>query len=202
MIEDGKEVKAEITSAVWADAIFAWDLLNANSLALSLKASKISGEVEDGAHVRGRVEVGEGTILRSGCYVIGPVSIGRNCDIGPNVTVLPASSIGDSVRIGSNSEIRNSIVMNGARIGSSTIITDSVVGASSSLADQVVTDSGPAIVDIEGEVHRAEFGAIIADNAVIGSRVLMQPGTVVGTDARIGSGAVVRGWLDRGSKVI
>lgn len=202
MIEDGKEVRAEITSGVWADAIFAWDLLNANSLALSLKASKIAGEVEEGAHVRGQVEIGEGTILRSGSYVIGPVSIGRNCDIGPNVTILPASSIGESVRISSNSEIRNSIVMSGARIGSGSIISDSVIGASCYLGDQLVTDSGPAVVDIEGEIHRAEFGAILADNAVVGSRVLMQPGTVVGTDSKIGSGAEVRGWLERGSKVI
>lgn len=202
MIEDGREIGARITKGVWADAIFAWDLLNANSLALNMKAQKISGEIEEGARVRGAVEVGSGTVVRSGSYIVGPVSIGRDCDIGPNATILPATSIGDSVRIGSSSEIRNSIIMNGTRIGSAAIVSDSVVGASCALGNQTAVESGPAVIGIEDEFHRAEFGAIIADNVQIGSRALMHPGTVIETDARVGSGAMARGWIERGSRVI
>jgi UDP-N-acetylglucosamine diphosphorylase/glucosamine-1-phosphate N-acetyltransferase len=202
MIEDGREITAAITGGVWADAIFAWDLLNANSLALSMKDSRISGEVEEGARLRGAVEIGDGSIIRSGSYLVGPVSVGENCDIGPNVTLLPSTSVSDSVRIGSNSEVRNSIIMNGARIGSGTIVSDSVVGASCTLGDQVILETGPAVIEVEGEFHRAEFGAILADDVTAGSRVLMHPGTVVGTGAVIGSGAQVRGWIEREARVI
>lgn len=202
MIEDGKEIRAKIAEGIWADAIFSWDLLNANSLALSLMKPKIRGDMEEGARIRGQVEVGEGSTVRSGCYITGPVSIGRNCDIGPNVNILPATAIGDSVRIGSNSELRNSIVMNGTRIGSGVIISDSILGASCTLGDQTITETGTAVVDIEDELYRAEFGAILADNDVVGSRVLMNPGTIVGADSRIGSGTSIRGWIDRGSRVI
>lgn len=202
MIEDGREITATITGGVWADAIFAWDLLNANSLALSMKDSHISGEVEEGARLRGAVEIGEGSIIRSGSYLVGPVSVGRDCDIGPNVTLLPSTSVSDSVRIGSNSEVRNSIIMNGARIGSGTIVSDSVVGASCTLGDQVILETGPAVIEVEEEFHRAEFGAILADDVTAGSRVLMHPGTVVGTGAVIGSGAQVRGWIERECRVI
>ena len=38
-----------IRDRIWADAIFAWDLLNANSLALGMDEPKILGEVEAGA---------------------------------------------------------------------------------------------------------------------------------------------------------
>ncbi len=202
MIEDGREITATITGGVWADAIFAWDLLNANSLALSMKDSRISGEVEEGARLRGAVEIGEGSIIRSGSYLVGPVSVGEDCDIGPNVTLLPSTSVSDSVRIGSNSEVRNSIIMNGARIGSGTIVSDSVVGASCTLGDQVILETGPAVIEVEEEFHRAEFGAILADDVIAGSRVLMHPGTVVGTGAIIGSGAQVRGWIERECRVI
>ena len=202
MITDGKDVMAKTAKGAWADAIFSWDLLNANSLALSLMKPKIRGDLEEGARIRGPVDIGVGSVVRSGCYITGPVSIGRNCDIGPNVTVLPATSIGDSVRVGSNSELRNSIVMNGTRIGSSAIISDSILGSSCTLGDQSITETGAAVVDIENELYRAEFGAILADNAVVGSRVLMSPGTMVGTDSRIGSAASIRGWIDRGSRVI
>jgi glucose-1-phosphate thymidylyltransferase len=202
MIEEGKEIRATITEGAWADAIFAWNLLNANSQALNAKAAKISGEIEAGTSCRGPVDVGEGSVIRSGSYLIGPVSVGRNCDIGPNVTVLPATSIGDSVRIGSNSELRNTIVMGGTRIGSGTAISDSVIGASCTIGDQLAVDTGPSVVDVEEELHRAEFGAILADNVAVGSRVLMHPGTVIGADSRVGSGAVLRGWIERGSRVI
>ena len=38
MIADGKEIVPLISKGVWADAVFAWDLLNANSLALGMNA--------------------------------------------------------------------------------------------------------------------------------------------------------------------
>ncbi|OPY49203.1 MAG: Bifunctional protein GlmU [Methanosaeta sp. PtaU1.Bin060] len=202
MIKEGVQIMAVITRGVWADAIFSWDLLNANSLALSLKDSKITGEVEDGARLKGHVEVGEGSLIRSGSYIVGPASIGEDCDIGPNAVILPSTSVGDSVRIGSNSEIRNSIIMSGSRIGSGCIISDSVVGSSSVLGDHLVVETGPAVVEVEEEFLRAEFGAILADDVTAGSRVLVHPGTVVGTGARMGSGTAIRGWVERESRVV
>jgi NDP-sugar pyrophosphorylase family protein len=140
--------------------------------------------------------------VRSGSYIVGPASIGEDCDIGPNAVILPSTSVGDAVRIGSNSEIRNSIVMSGSRIGSGTIISDSVVGASCVLGDHLVVETGQAVVEVEEELCRAEFGAILADDVTAGSRVLVHPGTVVGTGARIGSGTAIRGLVERESRVV
>jgi glucose-1-phosphate thymidylyltransferase len=201
-IKEGKEIRAEITQGVWSDAIFSWDLLEANSLALTFMKPKISGELEEGARVRGPVNVGAGSIIRSGCYITGPVSIGRNCDIGPNATILPATSIGDSSRIGSCTELRNTIIMKGTRIGSGCIISDSILGESCVAGDQMMAETGAAVVDIEEELYRAEFGAILADNVAVGSRVLMNAGTVVGTGSKIGSGSSVRGMIERDSRMI
>jgi NDP-sugar pyrophosphorylase family protein len=92
--------------------------------------------------------------------------------------------------------------MNDARIGSGAIISDSVVGESCTLADQLVVETGPCVVDVEDSFKRAEFGAIFADDVTAGSRVLANAGTVVGTGARIGPGSVVRGWIERESRVI
>ena len=202
MIADEKEIVPQICKGIWADAIFAWDLLNANSLALGMKDTIISGEVEEGAWIKGPVEVGEGSIIRSGSYLVGPICIGEDCDIGPGATILPSTSIGNSARIGSHSEIRNSIIMNDTRIGSGTIISDSVIGASCTLGDQLVIETGPCVVEVEEAFLRAEFGAIFADDVTAGSRVLVSPGTVVGTGARIASGASIRGWIERESRVI
>jgi len=202
MIADGKEIVPQISKGIWADAIFAWDLINANNLALGMQDTKIAGEVEEGVRIKGPVEVGEGSIIRSGSYLVGPVCIGEDCDIGPGATILPSTSIGDSARIGSHSVVRNSIIMNDTRIGSGTIISDSVIGASCILGDQLVIETGPCVVEMEEAFQRAEFGAIFADDVIAGSRVLASPGTVVGTGARIGSGSSIRGWIERESRVI
>ena len=202
MIAEGKEIVPLIGKGVWADAIFAWDLLHANAMALGLKDMKIEGEVEEGAKIKGPVEVGEGSIIRSGSYLVGPVSIGEDCDIGPDVVILPSTSIGDSTRIGPHSEVRNSIIMNDARIGSAAIVSDSVVGASSILGDQMMVESGPFVVEVEEAFLRAEFGAIISDNVTAGARVMAHAGTVVGSGARIDSGSIVRGQIERESRVM
>jgi glucose-1-phosphate thymidylyltransferase len=202
IIEEGRDVVPVIGKGIWSDAIFAWDLLNANNLALGMKETSISGEIEEGAIIKGPVGVGKGSIIRSGSYLVGPVCIGEDCDIGPSVTILPSTTIGDSVRIGSHSEVRNSIIMSDARMGSASIISDSIIGASCTLGDQLVIETGPAVVDWEDAFERAEFGAIFADDVTIGSRVLAFPGTVVGTGTRIGSGASIRGWIERESRVI
>ena len=202
MIAGGREIVPLIGKGVWADAIFAWDLLHANAMALGLKDMKIEGEVEEGAKIKGPVEVGEGSIIRSGSYLVGPVSIGEDCDIGPGVVILPSTSIGDSARIGPHSEVRNSIIMNDARIGSGAIISDSVVGASSILGDQMVVESGPCVVEVEETFLRAEFGAILSDNVTAGARVMSHAGTVVGSGARIDSGCAIRGNIERESRVM
>ena len=202
MIAEGREIVPLIGKGVWADAIFAWDLLHANAMALGLKDMKIEGEVEEGAKIKGPVEVGEGSIIRSGSYLVGPVSIGEDCDIGPGVVILPSTSIGDSARIGPHSEVRNSIIMNDARIGSGAIVSDSVVGASSILGDQMVVESGPCVVEVEEAFLRAEFGAILSDNVTAGARVMAHAGTVVGSGARIDSGCIIRGQIERESRVM
>ena len=202
MIAEGREIVPLIGKGVWADAIFAWDLLHANAMALGLKDMKIEGEVEEGAKIKGPVEVGEGSIIRSGSYLVGPVSIGEDCDIGPGVVILPSTSIGDSARVGPHSEVRNSIIMNDARIGSGAIVSDSVLGASSILGDQMIVESGPCVVEVEETFLRAEFGAILSDNVTAGARVMAHAGTVVGSGARIDSGCIIRGQIERESRVM
>jgi len=87
--------------------------------------------------------------------------------------------------------------MKGTRIGSGCIISDSILGESCVAGDQMMAETGAAVVDIEEELYRAEFGAIMADNVAVGSRVLINAGTVVGTGSKIGSGSSIRGMIER-----
>jgi len=53
--------------------------------------------------------------------------IGEHCEIGPNTYIGPYTSIGDNSTI-LNTEIENSIIMEGAYIDCGRRITDSLIG--------------------------------------------------------------------------
>jgi glucose-1-phosphate thymidylyltransferase len=76
--------------------------------------------------IRGRVEIGEKTVVEKNSTVKGPVIIGKNCRIC-NSYIGPYTSVGDDCEI-INSEIEDSVVMEGARIIDGGRIVDSLIG--------------------------------------------------------------------------
>jgi len=60
--------------------------------------------------------------------------IGEHCEIGPDTYIGPYTSIGYHVRI-ANTEIENSIIMNGAHIDCGKRITDSIIGKNVEIVD-------------------------------------------------------------------
>jgi len=90
--------------------------------------------VEDAAATTNSVGIGEGAIIHRHTIIRGPVVIGDRCEIGPNAYIGPYTSIGDHVRI-TNTEVENSIVMNGAHIDCGKRITDSLIGKNVEIVD-------------------------------------------------------------------
>ncbi|MEM2869987.1 MAG: sugar phosphate nucleotidyltransferase [Thermoplasmata archaeon] len=188
LIDRGERVEAVKTSAKWHDVVFPWDLLDVNAQVLKEATEALSGTVEPGVHIKGRVEVGEGSLIRSGTYIEGPVRIGRGCDIGPNVCILPATAIGDNVTIQSGTEVRNSILMSDVSIGPSSLISHSVVGDGSRLGAHFVAAAEKAQVFLERELHTVPcLGVIMGEDTIVGNCVNVEPGVLIGTNCRIGS---------------
>jgi glucose-1-phosphate thymidylyltransferase len=105
----------------------ATDLLEANQLILPGLQPYNHGKVEETAGLTNDVGVSEGTIIHSRTTIRGPVVIGEHCEIGPNTYIGPYTSIGDRSTI-INTEVENSIVMNGTHIDCGRRITDSLIG--------------------------------------------------------------------------
>jgi NDP-sugar pyrophosphorylase family protein len=90
--------------------------------------------MEDAATKTNSVGIGEGTIIHRHTAIRGPVVIGDHCKIGPNAYIGPYTSIGDHGRI-ANTEIENSIIMEGARIDCGKRVTDSLIGKNVEITD-------------------------------------------------------------------
>jgi glucose-1-phosphate thymidylyltransferase len=198
-----QEFTAVQTKGKWIDAVYPWDLLGVNAAALEFHGQGINGTVENGVTIKGPVAVGAGTRVRSGCYIEGPVSIGEGCDIGPNVTILPSTSIGDGVQIEPYTYINSSLIMSSVRIGSHSHVSHSVIDDGVKTKAGVFASSGCCYTRVDRELFKlSDVGALIGEDTLVGSRVVITSGSVIGAGCRIEDGAKVSGNLENRSIVV
>jgi len=191
------------TKGLWSDALYPWDLLRLNAEVLKGIPESKAGTIEKGVTIRGKVLIGEGTVLRAGTYIQGPVVIGEGCEVGPHAVLLAATSLGDNVHVGPFGLVDNSILMDDVGVGPGCILQDSVAGAGAKLRAAVVAARGRASAQIEGEWHEIEsVGGLIGEDAEIESGVVIESGTVVGARVRAGANARLRGTIPNGGIVV
>jgi len=190
----------------WLDISYPWDLLPANESMLAGLEAQNLGEVEDNVVLKGAVAIGKNTVVRSGAYIIGPVVIGEDCEIGPNCYIRPSTAIGDGCHIGAAVEVKNSIIMKGAKIPHHNYIGDSVIGegcnlgAGTKIANLRLDKANIQVAGID--TGRRKLGAIIGDCVETGINASINVGSMIGNNAFIGPGVVVSGVIKPDSKIL
>ena len=184
----------------WVGISYPWDLLEANRSVLDSDEEVRDGETEVGVHLKGSISMAEGSLVKSGSYIEGPVYIGEGAVVGPNAYLRPGTSLGRKVKVGAGCEVKNSIVMDEAKIPHLSYVGDSVLGQGVSLGAGTITanlkfnDS-----NVESRVKgrlvdsgQRKLGAIFGDGVKTGINVSIFPGVKIGAEAWIGPGAIVR----------
>jgi len=134
LLNDGAKVNVQFVQGWWKDTGKPEDLLEANQLILHDLEPFNEGTVEEEATLTGLVGIGRNTVLYKDSTIRGPAILGRNCEIGSNAYVGPYTSLGDNVKL-RDSEIENSIVMEGAHICCGKRIIDSIIGRNAKVVD-------------------------------------------------------------------
>jgi glucose-1-phosphate thymidylyltransferase len=186
LVDKGKYINT-IFAKSWMDIVYPWDLISVNEVMIQEMSQSTSGVIEKGVTMKGLVSVGRGTKIYSGCYIVGPVVIGENCEIGPNACIFPSSSIGNNTTIHPFSEIRSSVIMNDVHIASNVQISRSVIGKGCVIGDNFSTITGKTTIEIENEFKRLDtpIGAIIGEDCIIESHVVVDPGKIIGRKCHI-----------------
>jgi len=127
LLHNEGKVDVQRVQGWWKDTGKTQDLLEANQLILQDLIPYNKGIVEETANITNNVAIEEDSVIHSRTTIRGPVIIGKGCEIGPNTYIGPYTSISDDVTI-RNSEIENSIIMEGAYIDCGRRITDSLLG--------------------------------------------------------------------------
>jgi glucose-1-phosphate thymidylyltransferase len=201
MIELGETVQA-IPADDWQDAIFAWDLLKMNRRLLTQLPPAREGLASRQTIIQGAVRIGKGTTIGPNTVITGPVVIGNDCTIGPNCCIMPDTSIGSRVAVEPFTCIGNVLVMDDTAIGSHSRVMDAVIGERCTLADHTTFSSGTGLLEIEGNIIKSEFGAILGDTVSSGPFASFK-NCIIGNNTRIeGKSSVTSRIIPDSSMVI
>ena len=194
----------------WKDIGSPWDLLTANEICINQIENEIYGNIEDNVNVNGNIHLGENSIIKSGTYIEGPLWIGDNCIIGPNAYLRKGTVLCGNNKVGAASEIKNSILFEGAKTPHHNYVGDSIIGGNCNLG------AGTKIANLRLDkkeinvVHkgkrvdtgRRKLGVIMGDNVATGINSSINSGTIIGNDTNIGPQALVSGTYESKSLII
>jgi glucose-1-phosphate thymidylyltransferase len=128
LIDNGYDVGWTKVEGWWKDTGKPEDILEANRSILDDLTHEIKGEVkgEVKGEIRGRVSIDKGTKVNENSVIKGPALLGRDCLIKDSY-IGPCTSIGNNCEI-INSEVEDSVVMDGAKLINAGNIVDSMIG--------------------------------------------------------------------------
>jgi UDP-N-acetylglucosamine diphosphorylase/glucosamine-1-phosphate N-acetyltransferase len=202
MVLQGCRINAFETHGDWLDSVYPWNILSLNEIVLMQNPAKVEGKIERGVSIDGEVTIGKNSVIRANSYVKGPVTIGENCDIGPNACIFPSTSIGNDAAIGAFTEIRNSVLMDGVKIGSFSAIHDSIFDTGTYVEGGFIARSEEVNIEIGSEYHVVKIGAMVGEYCEIGSNVIAHPGAIIGNRSKIKSMKELSGKIPDGCWVV
>jgi len=200
LIDSGAPVGYSPLEDSWIDIGYPWDLLKANEYLLKTLKGSCQGTVEPNVTIKGEVEIGKGSLIRSGAYIEGPVIIGENCDIGPNCYIRPSTALGNRVRIGNAVEVKNTVVMESTHVGHLSYVGDSIIGrrcnfgAGTKVAN-LRHDGKNIKVMLKGRIidsGRRKLGVIMGDDVHTGINTSINIGVVMAKGRATLPGEVVK----------
>ena len=204
LIDNGHPVVYETFNS-WLHVSHPWDLLVANKALLDRMEPYNLGTIEEHVVLKGLVQIGKNTVIRSNSYIVGPVAIGDDCDIGPNCYIRPATSIGNKCHIGAAVEVKNSIIMNGSKIPHHNYVGDSIIGEKCNLgAGTKIANlrfDGKDIAMGDNDTGTRKLGVIMGDSVQTGINASINPGTAIGSGTLIGPGAIASGMILPNSRI-
>lgn len=183
-------VYAAIWEKNWIDINYPWSILQANKMVMDTwSESTIAADVRISPEVtiEGPVIIESGVRICEGVVIRGPVKIGRDSFIGNNTLIREYTAIGAETVVGFGTELKNSIIFGKATIGRISYIGDSVVGEGALIGSCTMTINLPARrgdikVNVQGELvdtGLSKLGAFIGDNATVGASNSIGPGTLI-----------------------
>jgi acetyltransferase-like isoleucine patch superfamily enzyme len=148
-----------------------------------------------------RIIIGSGTIIEPGAFIKGPAVIGKDTEIRQGAYVRGDCLVGHRCVIGHTTEMKSSIMLDGAKaphfayVGDSILGRDVNLGAGTKLANLKVIPGSITITakNKRYKTGRRKLGAILGDGTETGCNSVTSPGTLLGPHSIVYAGVAVPG---------
>jgi len=193
---DRERVRGVRTGGLWVDATYPWDLLEVAAEVLA--RGRVSGRnIYEGIWIDESARIHDDATLRP------PVVVGPDCELAPGAVVGPNAAVGQNVTVGPNVTVERSVLDADGRIEAGSTLRDAVLGQDVHLGATTTVPGGPADVRVGRQVFEDQpLGAVFADRVRAGGGVTVEPGTLVGPAATLGTGTYVSGRVSEGAEVV
>ncbi len=159
------------------------------------------GTVMAGAWIGEQVYLGPGAIVEPGAMVKGPAIIGPGSLVRQAAYIREYCLVGAGCVVGHTSEVKGSIMLDGAQAPHFNYVGDSILGRRVNLGagvklSNLKNDHSPITVtlgDRRIDTGLRKLGAIIGDGASLGCNVVTSPGVFIGPRAQVYANTLVRG---------
>lgn len=187
---------------------FPWEALyRKDDRLFQFQKSTIEGDVHLSVMINGPVQIGKGVVIEPFSVIEGPVIIGENTLVRSHTLIRPFTAIGRNCVVGHASEIKNSLIMDEAKVASFCFVGDSVLGYGARLGSFGVTenrrfDQKEITFKIKGEAFqtgRDKMGCVLGDFVRTGGGCTIAPGTLVGKYSWIYSDTNAFGFVPKES---
>ena len=194
--EDNQAVCGVHTDHFWMDATHPWDLL-------SLSRELLARGWVDVPTIDTDIYVADSAHVHPDATLVGPVVVDNDAVIEAGAVVGPYAAIGASSTISSGSVLSDVVVDTDTTIGPNTTAIELVAGQGCKIGAALTAGGGPADVVLDDQVYSdVDLGGVIADRVDVGGGATLEQGALIGPEATVGTGVVVRGRIDAGSAVV
>ena len=195
------DLKHTLCAELFKRSAYPWDTLDCIKDFINDLAKKAS---HDDFFVEGdSLIVSKHAKISPKAEINGPCFIGHGCEIRPFAFIRGNAIIGDLCIIGNSSEIKNSILFDGAKLPHYNYVGDSIIGhlahmGAGAIASNMKSDGSDVSVFYGNEKipsGRRKLGAIIGDRTEIGCACVLNPGSIIGRNSIIYPNSTVRGYI-------
>lgn len=136
-------------------------------------------------------------------YIGAPCVICADAEVRHCAFIRGSAIVGEGAVVGNSTELKNVILFDKVQVPHYNYVGDSVLGykahmGAGSITSNVKSDKNLVSIhtpDGDVETGRKKVGAMIGDNVEVGCGSVLNPGTVIGRDARVYPLSSVRGFI-------
>ena len=155
--------------------------------------------ITEGVYIHQSSTIGDNVVIESPCF------IGPNVQVRHGAYLRSGSWISEDAVVGHSTEVKNSILLPGAKAPHFNYVGDSIMGFDSNIGagvklSNVRNDRRNVRLELSDgtfvDSGSMKLGALIGDGSMLGCNAVTNPGTIIAPSASVLPNMTISGWFE------